>query len=141
MGIILKNFFIHLEQLKNVSINEMNSLKGELQKRNKTIEREFLAIGAKGLKLISDNELQHNQFSYSDLPNFFVKLTKIKELKVEDIKFEGRLNKSIEGNKNFYTAKCDASIKGIIGSFGTLSTPLSTVIFVPDMFIFFFQRA
>ncbi len=124
--ILNENDATHLEQLKNVSINEMNSLKGELQKRNKTIEREFLAIGAKGLKLISDNELQHNQFSYSDLPNFFVKLTKIKELKVEDIKFEGRLNKSIEGNKNFYTAKCDASIKGIIES---ITEPLKQLYF------------
>ncbi|MDV7186475.1 UvrD-helicase domain-containing protein [Lutibacter sp. TH_r2] len=112
--ILNENHSNHLEQLKKVSINEMNDLKSELQKINKLIEEEFKAIGEEGLRLISDNGLQHNQFSYSDLPKFLIKLTKIKHLKVEEIKFEGRLNKTIEENKNFYTAKCDASTKGII---------------------------
>ncbi|SDX63438.1 ATP-dependent exoDNAse (exonuclease V) beta subunit (contains helicase and exonuclease domains) [Lutibacter oricola] len=105
-----------LEQFKNISISELETLKFDLQKKNKLIETEFIKLGEKGLKLIEDNGLQHNQFSYSDLPKFLIKLTKIKLVKVDDIKFEGRLNKSIEAEKNFYTAKCDASTKGIIES-------------------------
>jgi ATP-dependent exoDNAse (exonuclease V) beta subunit len=106
----------NLKLLQKISIDEFNLLKEKLQKENKLFETEFLQIGEKALQIISENGLEHNEFSYADLPNHFKKLIKIKYLKAGDLKFEGRLNTTIEENKNLYTAKCNANTKQIIES-------------------------
>ena len=106
----------NLKSLQKISIDEFSQLKGKLQKENKELENEFLNLGNKGLQIIDENGLDHNEFSYADLPNHFKKLTKLKYLKVDDLKFEGRLNTTIEENKNLFTAKCSANSKQIIES-------------------------
>jgi ATP-dependent exoDNAse (exonuclease V) beta subunit len=106
----------NLKSLQKISIDEFTLLKEELQKENKQLEADFLRIGEKGLQIINENGLEHNEFSYSELPNHFKKLIKLKYLKVDDLKFEGRLNTTIEENKNFFTAKCNANSKQIIES-------------------------
>lgn len=104
----------NLKSLNKISIDEFTLLKEKLQKENKQIEADFLRIGEKGLQIIDENGLEHNEFSYSELPNHFKKLIKLKYLKVDDLKFEGRLNTTIEENKNFFTAKCSSNSKQII---------------------------
>ena len=106
----------NLKSLNKISIDEFKILKEKLQKENKQLEDEFLGIGKKGLQIINDNGLEHNEFSYADLPNHFKKLTKLKYLKADELKFEGRLNTTIEENKNLFTAKCSANSKQIIES-------------------------
>jgi ATP-dependent exoDNAse (exonuclease V) beta subunit len=106
----------NLKLLQKISIEEFIQLKEKLQKENKQLEVDFLRIGEKGLQIIDENGLDHNEFSYSELPNHFKKLIKLKYLKVDDLKFEGRLNNTIEENKNFFTAKCSANSKQIIES-------------------------
>lgn len=106
----------NLKSLHKISIDEFTLLKEELQKENKLLEADFLRIGEKGLQIINENGLDHNEFSYADLPNHFKKLIKLKYLKVDDLKFEGRLNTTIEENKNFFTAKCSENSKQIIES-------------------------
>jgi len=106
----------NLKFLNKISIDEFTLLKEKLQKENKQLEADFLRIGEKALQIIADNGLEHNEFSYADLPNHFKKLTNLKYLKADDLKFEGRLNATIEENKNLYTAKCNANTKQIIES-------------------------
>jgi ATP-dependent exoDNAse (exonuclease V) beta subunit len=106
----------NLKSLNNISIDEFTLLKEKLQKENRQLEDEFLGIGKKGMQIINDNGLEHNEFSYADLPNHFKKLTKLKYLKADELKFEGRLNTAIEENKNLFTAKCSANSKQIIES-------------------------
>lgn len=106
----------NLKSLQKISIDEFTLLKEKLQKENKLLESDFLRIGEKALKIIAENGLEHNEFSYADLPNHFKKLTKLKYLKADELKFEGRLNNTIEENKNFFTAKCNANSKQIIES-------------------------
>lgn len=112
--ILNENDATNLKSLSKISIDEFTILKEKLQKQNKQLEEGFLRIGEKGLKIINDNGLEYNEFSYADLPNHFIKLTKLKYLKVGDLKFEGRLNTTIEENKNLFTVKCNANSKQII---------------------------
>ena len=102
----------NLKELQNVSINEFKTLKEKLQKENKEIETKFLKIGNKGLKIISESGIEISEFSYNgELPKHFIKLAKIKQLKVDELKFEGRLNKTIEENKNLFSGKCSSASK------------------------------
>ncbi len=107
---------VNLKSLQKISIDEFTLLKEKLQKENKQLESDFFRIGEKALKIIAENGLEHNEFSYADLPNHFKKLTKLNYLKADELKFEGRLNTTIEENKNFYTAKCSVNSKQIIES-------------------------
>ena len=93
--ILNENNNSHLEALKNVSIEEFNSLKQTLQAENKNIEKQFIEIGKIGLQLIHENAIDHTHFSYADLPKHFIKLTNFRKLKLDDLKFEGRLDSSI----------------------------------------------
>lgn len=104
----------NLKLLHKISIEEFTKFKEKLQKEIKLLENEFLMIGEKALKIIDENGLEHNEFSYADLPNHFKKLTKLRYLKADELKFEGRLNTAIEENKNLFTAKCSANSKQII---------------------------
>ncbi|MBT8317924.1 MAG: UvrD-helicase domain-containing protein [Lutibacter sp.] len=118
--ILNENNTSYLKELSNVSMLEFKLLKAKLQKENKEIETKLLEIGNIGLKIIKESGVQITEFANSgELPNHFVKLTKIKRLKVDDLKFEGRLNKVIEENKNLFAGKCTNSSKRIIESIAT----------------------
>ena len=66
--------------------------------------------GKEGMSIIDGLGIPYNSFSYSDLPNFFKKLMNFKTLKVEDLKFEGRLSKAIL-NESLYGKKVSPQIK------------------------------
>ncbi len=105
----------NLKSLNKISIEEFTLLKEKLQKENKQLEDEFLGIGEKGLRIINENGLQHSDFGYTgEFPKHFIKLTKLKYLKADDLKFEGRLNTTIEEDKNLCAAKCSINSKQII---------------------------
>ncbi|SNR51378.1 UvrD-helicase domain-containing protein [Lutibacter flavus] len=112
--ILNENHSSHLKSLGEVSIGEFKKLKEKLQKENKQILEKFKAIGVNGINIIKENGIENNEFSYGDLPNHFIKLINLKHLKPDELKFEGRLNKAIEENKNLYAGKCNASTKQII---------------------------
>ncbi|PCH49055.1 MAG: hypothetical protein COC22_07225 [Flavobacteriaceae bacterium] len=113
--ILNENHAKHLKNLNDISIYEFKLLKKKLQKENKKIEEYFLEIGNKGLSIINESGVESGEFANSDeLPKHFVKLTKLKHLKIDDLKFEGRLNKVIEENKNLFSGKCSALSKQII---------------------------
>ncbi|MGV8946751.1 MAG: UvrD-helicase domain-containing protein [Lutibacter sp.] len=104
----------NLKLLNKITIEEFSLLKAKLQKENKQLEVEFLNLGEKALKMIDESGVEHGEFSYSDLPNHFKKLTKLRYLKADDLKFDGRLNTTIEESKNLFSAKCSSSSKQII---------------------------
>ncbi|RXP64468.1 DNA helicase UvrD [Lutibacter sp. HS1-25] len=112
----------HLKSLNKVSIEAFKTLKENLQKENKNIEAAFKEIGNKGLEIIDNSGVEKNEFAYTgEMPNHFIKL---KDLKIADLNFEGRLDKTIAQNKNFYAAKCSASSKQIIEGIGQELTAL-----------------
>ncbi len=115
--ILNENHTSHLKSLNNISIEEFKQLKNKLQTANKKIENEFEEIGSKALAIIKENGLEINEFGYlGEFPKHFIKLQKFRQQKPNSIKFDGRLNKTIEENKNLYAAKTDASSKDVIDS-------------------------
>lgn len=107
----------HLKALNKVSINEFKTLKEVLQKENKKIEEAFKAVGKKGVKIVNNCGVEKGEFAYSgEFPKHFEKLD---NLKINDLNFEGRLNKTIEQNKNLYSGKCSGASKQIIENIGT----------------------
>ncbi|WP_456422575.1 UvrD-helicase domain-containing protein [Lutibacter sp.] len=110
-----ENHTTYLKELKNIPISKFNILKEKLQKENKEIDNKFLTIGNEALKIISKSNVEITDFSYTgELPKHFIKLTKFKYLKPEELKFDGRLNKTIEENKNLFSGKCNEYSKQII---------------------------
>lgn len=107
----------HFKKLSNKTISDFTSLKTKLTKHQKQLEEKFIELGEKALYCIDNNGLEYSEFSYSgELPNHFLKLKNYKNLKVEDLKFDGRLQKTIEENKNFYAAKASQNSKDLIES-------------------------
>ena len=104
----------HFRNLAEKQLDDFFSLKSRLQKINTQIEKEFKDFGDTVLQFISDNGLSTTDFSYSDYPKHFQKFQKLRFLKAVDIKFEGRLYKNIDADKNLYGAKTAASEKSTI---------------------------
>jgi len=109
----------HLKSLEKVSIEEFKNIKSKLQKENKIIEDSFVKIGNNGLEIVNNSGVELNEFAQrGEFPNHFKKLSNFKYLKINDLKFEGRLNTTIEEDKNLFSAKCSPSSKEIIESIG-----------------------
>lgn len=107
----------HLKSLEKVSINQFKKIKDSLQKENRAIEKSFVEIGNKGIEIVENSGVLKNEFSYSgEFPKHFEKLIKFKQLKATDLKFDGRLNTTIEENKNLYAGKCSEHSKQQIES-------------------------
>jgi len=107
----------HLKALNKISINEFKNLKETLQKDNKKIEDTFVEIGEKGLEIVKNSGVEIGEFAQrGEFPNHFVKLVKFRQLKINDLKFEGRLNMTIEEDKNLFSAKSSAYSKQQIES-------------------------
>lgn len=105
----------YFRKLATTSLEDFNALHKKLKKENKAIEEAFLTIGEEALEIIKSNNLNHSEFANSgEAPNHFVKLTKYKFLKNGELKFDGRLHKNIEADKNLYAAKTDEHSKQLI---------------------------
>ena len=109
-----ENHAKRLEGLAKYSIEDFQYLSKQLHQENDQIVQKFKAIGNKGLALIDGKGLDHNFFSYAELPKHFIKLQNIKSLSVDKLKFEGRLFNVVEAEKPFYKAACQNEIKNII---------------------------
>ena len=105
----------HFRELADKELEDFFSLKNKLQEANAKIEQEYKILSDEVLKFIADNGIDNSDFSYSgEYPKHFIKLGNLKFLKSNDLKFDGRLNKTIEESKNLYAAKTDAQIKDVI---------------------------
>ncbi|WP_452225346.1 UvrD-helicase domain-containing protein [Lacinutrix chionoecetis] len=96
-----------VKTLENKSLEDFKKIKSTLQNRIKQVEDECIAIADKALSLIESSNIPYNHFSYSDLPNHFLKM---KALKIKDLNFEGRLAQNIEKEK-YYGGKATTETK------------------------------
>ncbi|WP_139957360.1 UvrD-helicase domain-containing protein [Flavicella sediminum] len=102
-----------LKKLDSTRLDDFKKLEKSLSKQKKEIADKFIDFGKKGLQIIENLGVKPNDFSYSDLPNFFKKLLSFPSRKIGDIKFSGRLHSNISKGV-LYTASKGAAIKAII---------------------------
>lgn len=102
-----------IKKLSGKSISDFKILEKKILEVQRKIEKQFIEIGQKGLEIIENLTLDHKDFYYSDLPNFFKKLLRFKSLKSGDLKFVGRLSKSMSEGV-FYGPKKPDHIKIMI---------------------------
>ncbi|MCK4561398.1 MAG: UvrD-helicase domain-containing protein [Flavobacteriaceae bacterium] len=110
-----ENHANEIRKLESKSISDFKSLEKKLKQKQIEIEKEFVEIGKNGQEIIADLGIEDKDFYYRDLPNFFKKIIKIKDLKPSDLKFEGRLNRAINEGV-LYGPKKNHEIKAIIDS-------------------------
>jgi ATP-dependent exoDNAse (exonuclease V) beta subunit len=90
-------------------------LKNKIQKSNKGIEKEYKVFGNEVLSFIETSGVQLSDFAYTgEYPKHFEKLTKLRFLKFDDLKFDARLNTVIEDGKNLFAGKASAASKDTI---------------------------
>ncbi|HKJ06289.1 MAG TPA: UvrD-helicase domain-containing protein, partial [Flavobacteriaceae bacterium] len=123
--ILNENHFEHFKEIEELSISTFTNLKNELNKANKEIEAKFIELGEKGSAIINEIGLEKSYYSGGgDLPNHFNKLKNFKFIKVDELKFEGRLNTTIEEQKNLFATKCNAAEKDLINQYSTELTSI-----------------
>lgn len=109
-----------VKSLENKTLEDFKALKFNLKKIIQEVEDDCLAIAEKALNLIESNNIPHNHFNNTDLPNHFIKM---KNLKIKDLLFEGRLVKNLE-KESYYggkaTKETKQSIDNIIDELKTL---------------------
>ncbi len=110
-----ENHANEIQKLENKSIADFKALEKRLRQTQIEIEKQFVEIGKNGLEIIDNLSVDYKDFYYKDLPNFFEKIIRIKNLKPSDLKFEGRLNKAIN-EEVLYGPKKSHEIKAIIDS-------------------------
>jgi len=110
-----ENHVYEIEKLDSKSITDFKNLEKKLKQRQFEIEKQFIEIGKNGQEIINDLDIEEKDFYYKDLPNFFKKIIRIKDLKPNELKFEGRLKDSINSGI-LYGPKKSLEIKSIIDS-------------------------
>ncbi|NNC70021.1 MAG: UvrD-helicase domain-containing protein [Flavobacteriaceae bacterium] len=106
-----ENDLLHVQELKDKSLQDFVDLKATLQKRLKSIREEFTEIGKQGLQLIDDHDLNHGDFYRSMIPNHFKKLAAdFKSAKFFD---QSKLKERID-ERNFYSKSKSDDIKTTI---------------------------
>ena len=105
----------HFRKLANKKLGDFFELKNRLQKANKQLEEEYKIFGNEVLSFIETSGVSIADFSYAgEFVKHFQKLTKLRFLKSEDLKFEGRLNTTIEDAKNLFAGKASVEKKDTI---------------------------
>ena len=110
-----ENHIQELQKLENKEIADFKDLEKKIKKQQKEIESVFVELGEKGLDIIDSIDVIHKDFYYTDLPNFYKKVKRFRDLKPGDLKFEGRLYNSIQDGV-LYGSKKSQSIRSQIDS-------------------------
>ena len=105
----------HFRRLADKKLDDFFELKNKIQKSNKGIENEYKVFGNEVLSFIETSGVQLSDFAYTgEFPKHFQKLTKLRFLKFDDLKFDARLNTVIEDGKNLFAGKASAVSKDTI---------------------------
>ena len=105
----------HFRRLADKKLDDFFELKNKIQKSNKGIEKEYKVFGNEVLSFIETSGVQLSDFAYTgEYPKHFQKLTKLRFLKFDDLKFDARLNTVIEDGKNLFAGKASAVSKDTI---------------------------
>lgn len=97
--ILNENHAQELHKLENKDLSSFSKLSIKLRQEQKSHKTTFKAIGEKALELISAQGLDYKDFSRSQLPNFFIKMTRNPEDK--DFNRESSTSRNVE-QRNFY---------------------------------------
>ncbi|MCF6297041.1 MAG: UvrD-helicase domain-containing protein [Flavobacteriaceae bacterium] len=97
-----------VQKLEKKNISDFKSLEKKIKKNQRETEKKFLEIGEKGLKIISELNIEDKDFYYSQFPKFFQNLIN-KPSAIGFDKDKG-IGKSIE-NQLFYTKGKPEEIK------------------------------
>ncbi|MFY0632044.1 MAG: UvrD-helicase domain-containing protein [Flavobacteriaceae bacterium] len=102
----------HFRKLADKSLSDFIELRNKLRKTIKDIENKFSTIGVKGLSLIDSKGINHADFAYTgEVPKHFMKLKNLSSLKLEDLKFDGRINTNFENEKSISAGKASINAK------------------------------
>lgn len=102
----------HFRVLSEKTIEDFFQLKEKLLAVNGKIEASFKELGEKALAVIENNHIQVSDFAYTgECPKHFQKLLKFKDLKVDDLKFGGRIDKNFNEDKKLYAGKASDEAK------------------------------
>jgi len=105
----------HFRKLADKKLDDFFELKNKIQKSNKGIENEYKVFGNAVLSFIETSGVQLSDFAYTgEFPKHFQKLTKLRFLKFDDLKFDARLNTVIEDGKNLFAGKASVASKDTI---------------------------
>ena len=105
----------HFRKLADKKLDDFFELKNKIQKSNKDVEKEYKVFGNEVLSFIENSGVQLSDFAYTgQYPKHFQKLTKLRFLKFDDLKFDARLNTIIEEGKNLFAGKASAASKDTI---------------------------
>ena len=105
----------HFRKLADKKLDDFFELKKKIQKSNKDVEKEYKVFGNEVLSFIENSGVQLSDFAYTgQYPKHFQKLTKLRFLKFDDLKFDARLNTIIEDGKNLFAGKASAASKDTI---------------------------
>ena len=113
--LLSENHIYELQKLDNKEIEDFKNLEKKLKKQQKETEKVFVELGEKGIEIIESIDVIHKDFYYTDLPNFYKKAKRFKDLKPGELKFEGRLYNAIQ-NGVLYGPKKPQSIQSQIDS-------------------------
>ena len=105
----------HFRKLADKKLDDFFELKNKIQKSNKDVEKEYKVFGNEVLSFVENSGVQLSDFAYTgQYPKHFQKLTKLRFLKFDDLKFDARLNTIIEDGKNLFAGKASAASKDTI---------------------------
>jgi ATP-dependent exoDNAse (exonuclease V) beta subunit len=105
----------HFRKLADKELDDFFELKKKLQKANIEIEATYNKLGNEALTFIKGSGISITDFAYSgEVVKHFQKFTKLRFLKTEELKFDGRLDTTVEASKNFFAAKASPSTKQAI---------------------------
>lgn len=107
---------VRFRNLADKKLADFFELKSKLEVINVQIEKDFKAFADEVLNFITENGLATSDFSYGDYPKHFLKFKKIRTLKSNDIKYEGRLFNAIVTSKKLYAGKASSLVKETIDS-------------------------
>ncbi|MEJ6674151.1 MAG: UvrD-helicase domain-containing protein [Polaribacter sp.] len=105
----------HFRKLADKELDDFFELKKKLQKENIEIEATYKKLGDEVLQFIKTNGVSIIDFAYAgEVVKHFQKFTKLRFLKSEELKFDGRLNTTIEEAKSLFAAKSTPATKEVI---------------------------
>jgi ATP-dependent exoDNAse (exonuclease V) beta subunit len=107
----------HFRELADKELDDFFKLKKRLQKSNNQTETTYKKLGEEVLQFIESSGVSIKDFAYAgEFVKHFQKFTKLRFLKSEDLKFDGRLNTTIENSKNLFAGKASEATKETIES-------------------------
>lgn len=103
----------HLEKIRNLSIDDFESIKKELMVSKNTFEHKVKDIGKRALDFINQQGIEHASFSASYIPTYFNYLA---TFRADKLTASDSVQKMIRGEKEWYSKTTPQAQKDLIDS-------------------------